>query len=233
MRRRLCRVAAAAPCPSVERHDRFDRDVGPQFLPAVGQRTSSRSTRMASAQAEVHAQVVLRIVAAAAAYFLHLRRAARGDAHARADRAAIRRDAHELQRQPVPSMLASIEAEEVRRVVDVVDEHVDVAVVVEVGERGAAAGFRSRSPAVRAVRVTSSKRPLPQVAVDDLALLVARLGLQLLDFRIDVAVHEEEIEPAVVDRGRGTPTPQPSQRVLRPKPLANVRSSQRPLPVLA
>ena len=43
----------------------------------------------------------------------------------------------------------------------------------------------------------SANRPLREVAVHDLALLVSGFRLQLLDFRIDVTVDEKQIEPAV------------------------------------
>src|SRR3954470_17091352 len=52
-------------------------------------------------QPEVHAEVVLREVAAAAANFLPLLDAARDAAHSCADRVAIGRDTGQLQRDPV------------------------------------------------------------------------------------------------------------------------------------
>ena len=49
-----------------------------------------------------------------------------------------------------------------------------------------------------ACRETSAKRPLRRVAVKEFALGVAGFGLQLLDFRIDVAVADQNVGPAVV-----------------------------------
>ena len=54
-----------------------------------GQRISSRSICLRGAEAEVHAQVVLRQVARARLHLAHLRRGADGGAHAGADRAAV------------------------------------------------------------------------------------------------------------------------------------------------
>ena len=39
---------------------------------------------------------------------------------------------------------------------------------------------------------------VPQIAIHDLPLLVAGLGLETLDLRVDVAVDEEQVEPAVL-----------------------------------
>ena len=91
----------------------------------------------------------------------------------------------------------SVEPEQIRRRMDVVDDDVDVAVVVEIGEGRAAAGGRGRDRRTETLRDVL-EASVAEVAVDDLALLVARLGLEPLDLGIDVAVDEEEIEPAVV-----------------------------------
>ena len=89
-----------------------------------------------------------------------------------------------------------IQAEEIGRVVQVVDDDVDVAVVVEVGEGGAAAGLRRRDRRAELL-ADVGEASVAQVAIHDLALFVAGFGLELADFRIDVAVDEEQIEPAV------------------------------------
>src|SRR5262245_20962610 len=90
----------------------------------------------------------------------------------------------------------AIYTEEIRNVVHVVDDDIDIAVVVEVGEGGAAArlgnGHR-RSELLGDV----TEAAVAQIPVDDLALFVTSFGFDALDFGIDVAVDEEQIEPAV------------------------------------
>jgi hypothetical protein len=81
--------------------------------------------------------------------------------------------------------------------VDVVDDDVDVAVVVEVGERRTTTGFGNRYRRSELLRDIGEASVL-EVPVDDFALLVARFGLEAINFRIDMSVDEKEIEPAVV-----------------------------------
>ena len=140
-------------------------------------------------------QVVLRIVAAAAADFLPLLAVGGDEAHQRADGVAVRLRAHELQRHPM-ALAGLIEAEEIGRVVQVVDDDVDVAVVVEVGKGGAAAGLRRRHRRAELLGDVG-EAPVAEVAIDDFALLVAGFGLELPHLGIDVAVDEEQIEPAI------------------------------------
>ena len=100
-------------------------------------------------------------------------------AHARADRAAVGARALQLHQSASGSPRRASSAEEVRRVVDVVDDDVHVAVVVEVAEGGAAARPSASVTGGPSRSLTSSNRPFAQVAVDHLALLVAGLGLEL------------------------------------------------------
>ena len=84
-----------------------------------------------------------------------------------------------------------------RRVVDAVDEHVHVAIVIEIAESAAARGRRlqnSRPGVVGHVREPA----VAQVAVEHLALPVALLVVGLSHFRVHVAVHRQNVRPAVV-----------------------------------
>src|SRR6188472_398637 len=90
-----------------------------------------------------------------------------------------------------------IEPKQIRRVMNIVDDDVDVTVVVEIRECGAASGGGGgdrRSQPTRHVLEAS----LAKIAVDDLRLLVAGFPLNALNFGIDVTVDEEQIEPPVV-----------------------------------
>src|SRR3954451_8522255 len=80
-------------------------------------------------QPEVHAEIVLREIAAAAANLLPLLDAAGDAPHPRTDRVAIGRDAGELQRDPVVARVA-LTAEEMGQNVHVRDGHIDLEVVV-------------------------------------------------------------------------------------------------------
>src|SRR3954447_3946145 len=162
--------------------------IGPAHVDAV----HARGER----QPEVHAEVVLREIAAAPANLLPLLDAAGDAPHPRANRIAIRRDAGELQRDPVVTRIA-LTAEEVRPIVDVRDRHIDLAVVVEIAERRAAPRLRRRDRRAEPLG-DIDEASIAAVAIHDLALFVSRFRFHLAHFGIDVAVGEKEIEPAVI-----------------------------------
>ena len=97
----------------------------------------------------MNAQVALRDVAAAAAYFVYLRVGLlfvgrMGDTlDARSDGAAIRLGADALYLDPVVVEFR-IAADELRRSVDGVDDEIDVAIVVEIAEGATAGRIRDR-----------------------------------------------------------------------------------------
>src|SRR3954470_12735944 len=161
-------------------------------------------------QPEVHAELVLREIAAAAANLLPLLDAAGDAPHPCADRIAIRRDAGELQGDPVVARVA-LTAEEIGPIVDVRDRHIDLTVVVEITKgRAAPCLWRRdrRAEPLRHVNETSIAR----VAIHDLALFVSRLRLHLAHFRIHVAIGQKEIEPAVIiEIGESSAPPEPSR----------------------
>ena len=80
---------------------------------------------------------------------------------------------------------------------DVVHDDVDVAIVVEVGERGPSPGGRRRDrrPETLGHILEAS---ISKVAINDLPLFVAGLRLDPFDLRIHVAVDDEDVQPAVV-----------------------------------
>src|SRR5262245_46797366 len=95
---------------------------------------------------------------------------------------------------------------------DVVHRDVHVAVVVDVAKRGAAPGVRRSHRRAETFGHVLEAAVL-KVPVDDLALPIARLGSNLFDLRIDVAVDQEEIEPAVLIEIEETDAPPEPPRV--------------------
>src|SRR5262245_45467327 len=79
---------------------------------------------------------------------------------------------------------------------DIVDGDVDVAVVVDVAERRAPSGVRCGDRSAEPLR-DILEAAVPQIAIDDLPLPIAGFGFDLFDLRIDVAVHEKQVEPSV------------------------------------
>ena len=81
--------------------------------------------------------------------------------------------------------------------------------------------------------VTSSNRPFREIAIDDLPLLVSGLGLQPLDLGIDVAVDEEQVEPAVVIEIEEPDAPPEPARVQADRRRQTCDPRRDPLPSLA
>ena len=151
------------------------RHILPHFCAAVRPAHLDPLDACRSAEAGVDAQVVLRVVAAAATHLAHERGAASDDADARADGAAIGLSCRPARAPSTTPPVGEVEPVQVRRVVHVVHHDVDVAVVVEVAERGASARARRRHRRAQTLgHVLESA--VAQVAIDHLALLVARLG---------------------------------------------------------
>ena len=101
--------------------------------------------RFCPPEAEVEAQIVFATGScAAAAHGIHLTAPAGGDAHAGADRAAVRLHALELQGNPGILGLAG-ESDQGGRLVLAVDQRFDPPVVVVIPEGQAAGGVRFRN----------------------------------------------------------------------------------------
>src|SRR4051812_8064496 len=145
---------------------------------------------------EVQPEIVLRVVARSAGHLVQLRAPSSGHLHPGADPGPVRFGPHALDEdRVVPG--APIIPEERRRAVQIVDEHVDIAVVVEVAE--------GTSPAeiLRGNRRTGFRGHIAEPAVSEIAieqpwLPVREVKLPAGDLRVDVAVGDEDVAPAVV-----------------------------------
>src|SRR5215467_8383095 len=145
----------------------------------------------------MESQVALGKVAAAAAYFVHSAAAIRSRAiHSRPDRRAVRFQADALNLQPAVVQRA-VAAQQLGNIVDAIDDHVEIAFVVEVADGQAAAGDSFQNAGTGVERYVA-KGAVAQVAVKNLALAIAGFGSGITDLRIDVAVAEKNIGPAVI-----------------------------------
>src|SRR6266849_10913793 len=177
-------------------------DIFERFDEAAGPADFEKLDRFGFADPEVHAEIVLRKITAAAAHFVDLRMQAllagkmRDAFDACADAAAIGFRADGFDFDPIVAG-ARIAAQKLGKIVDGVDDDIEVAVVVEVAEGAPARGDR-RGDARPGVVGNIIEAPVAQILVKQLALRVAGFGLELLDFRIDVAVANENVGPAVV-----------------------------------
>src|SRR5439155_1759819 len=170
------------------------------------------------ADAKVHAQIVLRKIAAAATHFVDLRmqallaRKMRDTFDARADAAAIGFRADGFDFDPVVGG-AGIATQQLRKIVDGVDDDVEVAVIVEVAEGASARGDR-RGNSGASVIGNIFEAPVAQIFVEQLALRITRFSLELLDFGINVTVANEDVGPAVIVHVKKTAAPAEILRVL-------------------
>src|SRR5256885_7519819 len=93
--------------------------------------------------------------------------------------------------------VGGVAADELRRSVDTIDDEVEIAVVVEITEGTAARGSRSRNSSAGVERDVFEVA-VAQIAIEKFALRVAGFGGELFDFRIDMAVADEDVGPTVV-----------------------------------
>src|SRR5262249_31178663 len=117
---------------------------------------------------EMNAQIVLGDVAAAAAYFVHLPVTGCRAINPRADTRTIRLHADGLHLDPV-RLHRLVASQKLWRVVDTVDEHIDIAIVIEVSERAAAARDLLQDPR-SALHGNVCEFAVSQIAVQHLAL---------------------------------------------------------------
>src|SRR5947209_2780021 len=141
-------------------------------------------------KAEVQPQVALRDVAAAAPNLVRLREIAGDDFNTRADAVAIAPHADGLNQDGVVRV-AAVVAQQLRRAVEVADDYVNVAVVVYVAEGDATAHALLRERGAE-LFADLGECAIAVVVVHELALAV------VYELRIDVAVGDEQINPAVV-----------------------------------
>ena len=107
---------------------------------AVGPSNLSAVDSCCLPESEMNAEIVLRKIAATAADFGHLFLAARFDFDAGADGTSVTSRAFQPEADPMVR-LAGVVPEEAGTAVEVDDENVEVAVIVEVRDGGAAGGF--------------------------------------------------------------------------------------------
>ena len=100
-----------------------------------------------------------------------------------------------------------------RKIIDGVDDDVDVAVVVEISERAAPRGHW-RGDARPGIEGNVVKAAGAQIFVEQLALRVARFRFELLDLGIHVAVANQDVGPAVVVEVEKAAAPAEILRVL-------------------
>src|SRR5437867_10022437 len=145
----------------------------------------------------MHPQVALGNVAAAAAHLVHLAVAPLGSAiNPRADTRAVGFHSDRLYLKPVRSGRL-VATQELRHIVDTVDKNIDVAVIVEVAKGTPASGhfFQDSRPAIQR---DVGELSVPQITIYYLALSITRLGIGLGHLRINVAIADENIGPAIV-----------------------------------
>src|SRR3989441_12721004 len=147
-------------------------------------------------QAEVSTKIALGEVAPAARDLANLGDPAGAHSNARSHRVAVALGAYKLEVEEMIAAPALI-VEEEWRVAIVGDDQIHISIVLEVRERDAPPGVRRREPDSRKLR-DFSKLPVAVIVEQRVDLLVVNLRRDPLDFRIDVTVGDEEIQPAVI-----------------------------------
>src|SRR5258706_16294190 len=124
-------------------------------------------------------KVALRIVARSAHYFVDLAVFTAGDPYPSPDGRAVRTNADALDHDPV-ILVPAIVTQQRRRPVQIVYDHIDVAVVVEISEGAAAAEVFClyRWPGFCG---NIFEAAVPQVAIQDLRLFVRNVQFSLGD----------------------------------------------------
>src|SRR5580704_19789407 len=108
------------------------------------------------------------------------------DANARADRGAIARCADELDLDPI-LLVAAVIAQQRRRIIHIQNQHVDVAVVVVIAERGTATRKLLRNSRTH-LRRNVLESSVAETAIHETWILELLSGVVPLYFRIHVAV---------------------------------------------
>ena len=149
---------------------RFTSRFSSTWRAPLGHSISTRSILRACASAEVQPKIALRHVAAAAAHFIHLGAAARRHADPRADGAAVRPHAFQLQDDPVSGRLAG-QFQQRRHFVLIVDHDFHGAIVIEVAEGRAARGVALENGRA-GMFGNIFESPIAQIAVEDAPLFI-------------------------------------------------------------
>ena len=174
--------------------------------------------------------VVRRVKAGLAQHRLSLPPAAVAGDHGRADRAAIGIDAGQLDLEPIGTA-REIVAQQAGGLVEVDDQDVHIAIVVEIAESAAAAGARLGKGAARLFE------ELFEAAVAEIAeqhpRRRRRIPLVLSgDLRVNTAGHEEDVRQAAVVQIRQA-RPPAHVAGLDPDPRAQRHVVEVPFPVIA
>src|ERR1700722_12554813 len=148
------------------------------------------------AEAEAGAEVALRQVATAAGDFADLVYTTCGDFDSGAEGIAVGFCADQCEIHEMIFMECVV-VQKSGWIAIVGDDHVDVAVVVEIGERDTAGGPRGKRVEA-ALRGDFGEFAAHLVMEQRVVLFVERAGGDLLDLGIDVAVADEYVEPTVV-----------------------------------
>ena len=156
-------------------------------LVPLGHVTVSLSTFVAAAQPEMHPRIVLRQIARSGGALVLLPVAARDHLDLRADSVAIALVPDQLHRNPVVRRRRDI-VQQKSRAAQVHDEDVDLAVVVVVGEGGAAAH------ALHVEEWTRRERHVLELPVPH----IAEHRVLLRNHVDQPAVHDEDVVAAVV-----------------------------------
>ena len=148
------------------------------------------------AKAEMYPHVILRNIARPATHFIDERSLAILRANSCADPITIRAGTHGLKCNPmVPGMDAV--HEQARRCIYIVDQHGELPVVPEI-THGQTTRGRRRSDTGSSIRRNISKGSVPVVVIQETLLFICTSQVILVHFRIDMAVSEDKIRPAVV-----------------------------------
>src|SRR5579872_1029912 len=105
-----------------------------------------------------------------------------------------------------------IAAQKLWLAIDGVDDHVDIAVVIEVAE-GAASRGAGRGNSGASIQRDIFEMPVALIAIQQLSLGVAGFGAQLFDLGINMAIANQDVRPAVIIEVEKTTAPSKILRV--------------------
>ena len=144
----------------------------------------------------MQAQIILRIVARSAHHFIDLAAPASRDFHPCADCRAVRPRANTLDHEPV-AFVTAVVTQQRRRTVQVIDDHIHIAIVVQVAECTASRQvfFAYRRPNLQR---NIFEAAIAEIAVQDFGLPISDVQLPPLNLRIHMPVGNKQVFPAIV-----------------------------------
>src|SRR6266550_7426972 len=141
-------------------------------------------------------EVILRIIARSAHHLINLAMFAGRHFDTSADGRSIRARPHALEHDPIV-LVAALVAQQGGWPIQVVDDYVDIAIVVEV-PNGAAASQILESNGWSGFRGNVLEMTVPKIAIQNPRLLVGDVEFLVHDLRVDVAIGNEEVLPPIV-----------------------------------